>query len=878
MPKHFAPVWKHFSRNLPVGRSKHHRAQCIYCKYELSGQPERMKAHLRKCKKLSIKLRASILKEYSAPDNPHFDSTHRSPTLKNNTQDSPIIDSDIDSNRIPSSANHSITFSTSLQTDHNSPLSFEDQINNFDTYPRNEILPKSVQGLLGLSWDRSERSIMNSYTEEYNPNSQYNSNFSLRNNPRSLIIENSQHPFSQPEVSENEDQFIRNNVRNYYSNLPSPKNKHTFVASKIVPHPIIKEIIKLVPEPVKERSFGFGIPIPLGIEGLRVLDLGCGSGLDCYIASKLVGPTGNVTGIDMSEQVLAIAKNNIPAYSSSLGFHPHLNFIQGYNELLADSGLFKNSFDICISNNAINLSPNKQLCLQSVFDVLCEGGEFCFSDIYADRRIPNHLRTHPTLITENLGGALYIQDFKRICQKIGFVDLRQIGPACPIRIKSPMLRDLVRSTHFYSITFRLFKHTKPSSLLESSREDYGQIAIYKGTIEGQRAKFRLDNDYVFEANRSTLVDGNTAVILSESWIQRHFEVRGDRSSHFGAFQFVSSSSSISTAQYDAWEIENNEDEYYKDKNTNRSSSTPQDCGLVASSKTQTSFQDQDNSPFNLTPSASSNIGNPGLNLSQNSFLSSYVPPTRNKQPQNSVLNLISDTDPTPTFMISASNFFQSNSNTVQSNASEGEHSNKITSSSAIQHDYPSYQFSDPERFNSSSQSHTNRHQSLSSSSNLDHKADKPRSVVSAFDNHKTNGSNYMANNNPYHSSKNYHTSETTSSSVQTKTTPPYSKSIHADHQDSSRYHSYSRSKENRSRNSPSSEGYKFASPNSHPYHYSNHHKSGNNRGSINAETLIEISKHSATMHNISSITSSPKLQKKGFSPLNQHPSNSEQTS
>ncbi|PVV04223.1 hypothetical protein BB560_001282, partial [Smittium megazygosporum] len=164
MPKHFAPVWKHFSRNLPVGRSKHHRAQCIYCKYELSGQPERMKAHLRKCKKLSIKLRASILKEYSAPDNPHFDSTHRSPTLKNNTQDSPIIDSDIDSNRIPSSANHSITFSTSLQTDHNSPLSFEDQINNFDTYPRNEILPKSVQGLLGLSWDRSERSIMNSYT------------------------------------------------------------------------------------------------------------------------------------------------------------------------------------------------------------------------------------------------------------------------------------------------------------------------------------------------------------------------------------------------------------------------------------------------------------------------------------------------------------------------------------------------------------------------------------------------------------------------------------------------------------------------------------------------------------------------------------------
>ncbi|KAJ1748441.1 hypothetical protein LPJ58_005370, partial [Coemansia sp. RSA 1591] len=112
------------------------------------------------------------------------------------------------------------------------------------------------------------------------------------------------------------------------------------------------------------------------------------------------------------------------------------------------------------------------------------------------------------------------------------------------------LRDLVGATQFYSITFRLFKFARPASVLEPTREDYGQVAVYRGTIDGQRARVRFDNQWAFEAHRPVLVDGNTAVILGESWLRRHFEVRGDRSQHFGGF-----TAQPPLVQYEPWETD-----------------------------------------------------------------------------------------------------------------------------------------------------------------------------------------------------------------------------------------------------------------------------------------------------------------------------------
>ncbi|KAJ2354784.1 hypothetical protein IWW50_002038, partial [Coemansia erecta] len=97
---------------------------------------------------------------------------------------------------------------------------------------------------------------------------------------------------------------------------------------------------------------------------------------------------------------------------------------------------------------------------------------------------------------------------------------------------------------------------RPASVLEPTHEDYGQVAVYRGTIDGQRARTRFDNQWAFEANRPVLVDGNTAMILGESWLRRHFEVRGDRSQHFGGF-----TATPPAVQYEPWETDHEYEEY-----------------------------------------------------------------------------------------------------------------------------------------------------------------------------------------------------------------------------------------------------------------------------------------------------------------------------
>jgi ubiquinone/menaquinone biosynthesis C-methylase UbiE len=82
------------------------------------------------------------------------------------------------------------------------------------------------------------------------------------------------------------------------------------------------------------QFYGCGNPIPLGIEGKRVLDLGSGSGRDCYIAAALVGETGEVTGVDMTDEQLQVARANMPAFAKSLGYTPNISFVKGYIEAL----------------------------------------------------------------------------------------------------------------------------------------------------------------------------------------------------------------------------------------------------------------------------------------------------------------------------------------------------------------------------------------------------------------------------------------------------------------------------------------------------------------------------------------------------------------
>jgi arsenite methyltransferase len=321
-------------------------------------------------------------------------------------------------------------------------------------------------------------------------------------------------------------------VQEYYGKVLKTKNDLKTSAcciSKFMPN-YLREAISNVPDPILAKFYGCDNPIPPGIKGLTVLDLGCGSGRDCYIAAQFVGDKGKVIGIDMTAEQLKVAEENVEVFGKTIGWAPKLEFKTGFIEFLNEAGIENSSIDIIISNCVINLSPKKDLVLKAAYNVLKEGGEIYFSDVYCDRRLSESVRQHKVLWGECIAGALYEQDFVDLVKEIGFKDPRVVSRR-EIQVAEEF-KDVVGSARFYSITFRLFK--LPS--LERHCEDYGQFAVYNGQIVGHANGYQLDHDHFFEKGKPVLVCGNTASMVSESWLNPYFHVEGDTKTHYGSFQ------------------------------------------------------------------------------------------------------------------------------------------------------------------------------------------------------------------------------------------------------------------------------------------------------------------------------------------------------
>jgi len=188
--------------------------------------------------------------------------------------------------------------------------------------------------------------------------------------------------------------------------------------------------------------------------------------------------------------------------------------------------------DLVISNCVINLSPDKSAVLEGIYSVLKFGGEAMFSDVYCDRRLPDSVRSNKVLWGECLSGAMYEEDFLRMCHSLGFADPRVVERK-PIQVRDAKLSELLGNAKFESVTYRLFKLAP--GILESICEDYGQVATYLGTMDGQPHFYDLDDHHHFETGKPILVCGNSAAMVDESWIGKHFKVVGDRSVHYGRF-------------------------------------------------------------------------------------------------------------------------------------------------------------------------------------------------------------------------------------------------------------------------------------------------------------------------------------------------------
>lgn len=331
-------------------------------------------------------------------------------------------------------------------------------------------------------------------------------------------------------------------VKEYYGKvLKGQKDLKTSAccSADAFPEPM-KSVIKNIEPEILDKFYGCGSSLPPLLRGCTILDLGCGTGRDVYLASYLAGEDGFVIGVDMTNEQLDIGRKYQEKQRIKFGFRKsNVEFRQGYIEDLKDINIKDNSQDVVISNCVINLSPDKKAVFEELFRVLKPGGEVYFSDIFSDRRIPEQIKDDAVLYGECLGGAMYIEDFRRMLREIGCPDYRIVSRK-KLTITEQEIKEKVGAIDFYSITIRAFKLDD----LEDICEDYGQVAIYLGSITDNRNQFLLDDHHIFIANKPMLVCGNTASMLMKTRYAEHFNVMGNRSAHYGPFKCTPSAEKI----------------------------------------------------------------------------------------------------------------------------------------------------------------------------------------------------------------------------------------------------------------------------------------------------------------------------------------------
>src|SRR5215470_1770272 len=177
------------------------------------------------------------------------------------------------------------------------------------------------------------------------------------------------------------------------------------------------EEIGTLPQEAVLASLGCGNPTAL-IDlkaGETVLDLGSGGGIDVLLSARRVGPTGFVYGVDMTDEMLALAQENKARAGVS-----NVAFLKGRIE---DIPLPTNTVDVVISNCVINLAADKSVVLRDAFRVLKPGGRFAVSDVVAEGAVPAELRRNMEALVGCLAGALEIETYERLLREAGFEDV-----------------------------------------------------------------------------------------------------------------------------------------------------------------------------------------------------------------------------------------------------------------------------------------------------------------------------------------------------------------------------------------------------------------------------------------------------------------------
>ncbi|MCC3860152.1 methyltransferase domain-containing protein [Pseudemcibacter aquimaris] len=265
------------------------------------------------------------------------------------------------------------------------------------------------------------------------------------------------------------------------------------------------EYLKIIPSEVIERDYGCGDPSQYVREGDVVLDLGSGGGKICFIASQVVGEKGRVIGVDMTDDMLDLARRNAPIVAEKIGYS-NVEFRKGQiQDLKTDMGLVDeylndhpvtdsasyaalqnkmaeireaspliadDSIDIIVSNCVLNLvsDQEKKELFKEMFRVLKPGGRIAISDIVSDEYSPEHLKRDEKLWSGCISGAFQEAEFGELLEEVGFY-----GITIDKLDQTPW--QVVEGIEYRSMTILAWKGDP------ATEYDKNQAVIYKGPFK-----------------------------------------------------------------------------------------------------------------------------------------------------------------------------------------------------------------------------------------------------------------------------------------------------------------------------------------------------------------------------------------------------------
>ncbi|MDO8947698.1 MAG: DUF5714 domain-containing protein [Desulfocapsaceae bacterium] len=255
-----------------------------------------------------------------------------------------------------------------------------------------------------------------------------------------------------------------------------------------------------IPDDSRKRSYGCGSPVTDANPqaGDTLVDLGSGSGVECFMAAAAVGMQGQVFGIDMTDEMLHLASASKQEVTARLGYD-NVEFRKGFLEQIP---LDNQCADIVISNCVINLSPDKRQTYREIFRVLKPGGRMVISDIITDTPIPLTIKNNVLYRGECLGGAMQQEELVAMLETAGFVAIHLVK-RFPYR--------QVEGMDFFSLTYQA---QRPAQKKKADANDTkpSMTVIYRGPY----AAVSTESGVLLVKGRRTAIPASDLALLDDS--------------------------------------------------------------------------------------------------------------------------------------------------------------------------------------------------------------------------------------------------------------------------------------------------------------------------------------------------------------------------